>query len=140
MQNLSLEEFVAQFSPTMAVKLRDAALQPSLAALARVNVNGRYIVEAFTEVPPEWPFDTQSVYCKDVQTGEDDVKSKTMQAIDLVVNEGLTMYAAAQQMGISQAAVSRAFSRREDKVICPCCQQVVREGYTIDKKLLKPKK
>lgn len=112
-----------------------------MAALARVNVNGRYIAHAFTEVPSEWPLDVQSVYSKDVLTPEeDDVKSKTMQAIDLVLNDGLTQYAAAQQMGISAAAVNRAFARREDKVICPCCQQVVREGYVINKKLLKPKK
>jgi len=141
MIQLTLEEFVAQFPPTMAVKLREAALRPDVAALARVMVHGRFTAEAFTEVPTEWPFVTHSIYCKDVLTPEDDdVKSKTMQAIDLVLNEGLSQYAAAQQMGISQAAVSRAFSRREDKVICPCCQQVVREGYTIDKTVLKPKK
>jgi predicted DNA-binding protein (UPF0251 family)/predicted DNA-binding transcriptional regulator AlpA len=62
-----------------------------------------------------------------------DVKSKTMQALDLVLIEGLSQYAAAQKMGVSTAAVSRAFTRRKDKTLCPCCGQVLRKGYSIDK-------
>lgn len=64
------------------------------------------------------------------------MKSKTMQALDLV-KEGMSAYAAAKQLGISQTAISRALSRREDKEICPCCGQVVREGYSVDKAKLK---
>ena len=62
-----------------------------------------------------------------------DVKSKTMQALDLVLIEGLSQYAAAQKMGVTTAAVSRAFTRRKDKTLCPYCGQVLRKGYSIDK-------
>lgn len=58
-------------------------------------------------------------------------KSRTMKALDLVLQDGLTAYAAAKKVGISQSAVSRALSRREDKTICPCCGQVVREGFKV---------
>jgi predicted transcriptional regulator len=64
------------------------------------------------------------------------MKSKTMQALDLV-KEGMSAYAAAKQLGISQTAISRALSRREDKEICPCCGQVVREGFKVNKSILK---
>lgn len=58
-------------------------------------------------------------------------KSKTMQALDLVLIDGMTAYAAAKKVGINASAVSRALARREDKKICPCCGQVVREGFKV---------
>lgn len=67
----------------------------------------------------------------------DMTKSKTMQALDLVLKDGLTAYAAAKQVGINQSAVSRALARREDKDICPCCGQIVREGFRVNKAALK---
>lgn len=79
-------------------------------------------------------------YCRAVPepaTVEDMTKSKTMQALDLVLKDGLTAYAASKQVGISQSAISRALARREDKVICPCCLQVVREGFKVNKAVLK---
>jgi transposase-like protein len=50
-----------------------------------------------------------------------------MQAIDLVLDEGLTVYAAARQIGVNESAVHRAMDRRKDKEICPCCNQVIRQ-------------
>ena len=139
MKQLSLDDFVGQFPATMAAKLRETAQRPDVAALARVEADdGRFIAQAFTSVPKIWSQDVQSIYSLEVLTTEEaDVKSKTMQALDLVLNQGLSQYAAAARLGISTAAVSRAFSRREDKTLCPCCQQVVREGYAVDKTVLK---
>lgn len=64
-------------------------------------------------------------------------KSKTMKALDLVLIDGMTAYAAAKEVGINASAVSRALARREDKTICPCCGQVVREGFKVDRSVLK---
>lgn len=64
-------------------------------------------------------------------------KSRTMKALDLVLINGMTAYAAAKEVGINPSAVSRALARREDKTLCPCCRQVVREGFRIDKSVLK---
>ena len=58
-------------------------------------------------------------------------KSKTMQALDMVLIDGMTAYAAAKKVGINPSAVTRAIQRREDKKICPCCGQVVREGFKV---------
>ena len=139
MKQLSLDDFVGQFPATMAAKLRETAQRPDVAALARVEAsNGRFIAQAFNQVPKIWSQDVQSIYCLEVLTSEEnELKSKTMQALDLVINDGLSQYAAAAKLGISTAAVSRALSRREDKTLCPCCAQVVREGYAIDKTVLK---
>ena len=139
MKQLTLDEFITQFPPTLHDKLRETAQRPDVAALARVEGDdGRFIAQAFTQVPKIWSQDVQSIYCLEVLTSEEnELKSKTMQALDLVLNQGLSQYAAAAKLGISTAAVSRALSRREDKTLCPCCQQVVREGYAIDKTVFK---
>ena len=139
MNQLTLDDFIAQFPPTMAAKLRETAQRPDVAALARVEADdGRFTAQAFTSVPKIWSQEVQSIYCSEVLTTEEsELKSKTMQALDLVINEGLSQYAAAARVGISTAAVSRALSRREDKTLCPCCAQVVREGYAVDKTVLK---
>lgn len=63
-------------------------------------------------------------------------KSKTQGALELV-GKGATPYAAAQAMGISPSTVYRALGRRQDKDVCPCCGQVVREGFTINRAVLK---
>jgi hypothetical protein len=39
---------------------------------------------------------------------------------------------AAAAIGLDSAAVYRAIARRRGKQICPCCAQIVREGFTIE--------
>ena len=63
-------------------------------------------------------------------------KSKTQQALDLV-RQGETPYAAARQAGISPSVVYVAIKRQQDKTLCPCCGQVVREGFQINPDVLK---
>ena len=63
-------------------------------------------------------------------------KSKTQAALALV-EQGATPNAAANQVGISASAVYRAMGRREGKEVCPCCSQVVREGFSINHAVLK---
>ena len=58
-------------------------------------------------------------------------KSKTQQAIKLV-REGLTPYAAAQQLGIATSTLYVALKRQKNRAVCPCCKQIVREGFEID--------
>lgn len=58
-------------------------------------------------------------------------KSKTQAALDLI-DKGKTPYAAAQEMGIAPSTVYRALGRRQDKDVCPCCGQVVRDGFEIN--------
>jgi len=63
-------------------------------------------------------------------------KSKTQEALELI-QKGMAPYAAAQQVGISASAVYRALERRQDKELCPCCGQVVREGFAVNREVLK---
>lgn len=66
-------------------------------------------------------------------------KSKTQGALELI-EKGMTPYAAAQEVGISPSTVYRALGRRQDKTVCPCCGQVVREGFEINRAVLKERK
>jgi len=65
-------------------------------------------------------------------------KSKTQQALDLMQqNPGMTAYEAAAAVGVGNAAVYQALRRTKGKTVCPCCNQVVRDGFEIDLSALK---
>jgi len=49
----------------------------------------------------------------------------------LLSDKTLTPNAAAKATGISSAAVYKAVKARQGKTICPCCGQVVREGFAV---------
>lgn len=148
MKQLNLRDFLFQFQPGMQVKLQNYLAREDLNVFAAFEVSpGKLSVSAFSGFPAEWPNRTVSVYCKQglrlepeaPQTPEvedDMTQSKTMKALALI-EKGLTPYAAAQQVGVSRQAVYRAIARREDKDLCPCCGQVVREGFKIDKSIIK---
>lgn len=68
-------------------------------------------------------------------------KSRTQQALELVAG-GMTAYAAAEKVGITEQAVYAAKRRLEKarqagKETCPCCGQVVRTGFEINLEVLK---
>lgn len=66
------------------------------------------------------------------------VKSKTQQAIDLMKDDpSITAYQAAARVGVSEQAIYGAIRRTRDKQQCPCCGQVVRSGFEIDRSVLK---
>jgi hypothetical protein len=56
--------------------------------------------------------------------------SKTQQALLRVAN-GEKPPTIAKDLGISSAAIYAAMKKREGRVICPCCSQVVREGFAV---------
>lgn len=65
-------------------------------------------------------------------------KSKTQQALELLrKNPEMKPYQAAQVVGVGNAAVYQALGRIKGKELCPCCGQVVREGFEIDRSALK---
>jgi DNA-binding phage protein len=57
-------------------------------------------------------------------------QSKTMQALARVA-QGEKVATVAKDLGISQAAIYAAMKRRTGKEVCPCCGQVVREGFAV---------
>jgi len=64
------------------------------------------------------------------------VLSKTQQALRLVA-QGIQIKLAAQQAGIAESTLRMAIGRTKGKEQCPCCGQVVREGFEIDHSVLK---
>lgn len=62
--------------------------------------------------------------------------SKTQQAIKLVAR-GVAVKVAAEQSGIAESTLRVAIGRTKGKEQCPCCGQVVREGFEINKAALK---
>lgn len=66
--------------------------------------------------------------------------SKTQQALALMEAEGIGASEAARRVGIKAGTVLSAVMRMRGKDICPCCGQVVRAGFEIDRSVLKDQK
>ena len=64
------------------------------------------------------------------------VLSKTQKALRLV-SEGVAIKVAAVRSGIAESTLRMAIGRMKGKDICPCCGQVVREGFEVDHSVLK---
>lgn len=129
MQILDLEKFLYDlpWSDNVRAKLRVMADRDDLRYLVAYKTDDRVTCAAFT-AKPESLDNAVAIWSK---RGDDPTapaaKSRTMQAIDLVLDEGMTVYAAAKQIGVNESAVHRALGRRKDKQICPCCNQVIRQ-------------
>jgi hypothetical protein len=92
--------------------------------------DGRWKAQVWANNPGEW--DTENVYVVAEPESEIEVATgspfyRTDQALRLMQDKGWTAYRAAKFVGISQAAISRAVSRRRGKSICPACNQVLRK-------------
>ena len=109
------------WSDNVRHKLRVIADRDDVKHLVASYVDKKLTASVFTDTPEEWPLNAV-VWTKKPKIG----LSKTMQAIQLIDDEGFTAYAAAKRLGISAAAITRAQQRRADKEICPHCDQVIR--------------
>ena len=132
MKVLDFDKFLYDipWSDNVRHKLRVMADRDDLRYLVAWDNAGKVSCSAFTEKPSDWPDNTLAIWSK---RGDDprpsasnQTISKTMQAVALVLDEGLTVYAAAKQIGVNESAVHRALKRREGKPICECCGQVIR--------------
>lgn len=63
--------------------------------------------------------------------------SKTQLALALMESEGIGASEAARRVGIKAGTVLSAVMRMKGKPICPCCGQIVREGFEVDATVLK---
>lgn len=64
------------------------------------------------------------------------VLSRTQQALRLVT-QGMSVKVAAEKSGIAESTIRVAIGRTKGKEQCPCCGQIVREGFEIDHSVLK---
>ena len=114
------------WSDNVRHKLRVMADRDDIKHLVASYVDKKLTASVFTVTPDEWPLNAV-VWTKAPKAG----LSKTMQALQLIDDEGFTAYAAAKRLGISAAAITRAQQRRAGKQICACCGQVVSLGMTV---------
>lgn len=62
--------------------------------------------------------------------------SKTQLALRHL-EEGMAVKAAAEKAGVAESTLRMAMGRVKNRELCPCCRQVVREGFEIDHSVLK---
>jgi hypothetical protein len=113
------------WSDNVRHKLRVMADRDDIKHLVASYVDKKLTASVFTETPDEWPLNAV-VWTKAPKAG----LSKTMQALQLIDDEGFTAYAAAKRLGISAAAITRAQQRRVGKAVCTCCGQVIRSAVS----------
>lgn len=63
--------------------------------------------------------------------------SKTQQALALMTSEDIGASEAARRVGISPGTVLSAVMRMKGKDVCPCCGQIVRDGFEVNQDVLK---
>ncbi len=132
MKLLTLDQFLYDlaWSDNVRHKLRVMSDRDDLRYLVAWDNAGKVSCSAFTEKPNDWPDNAVAVWSKrgdDPRPGAvNDSLSKTMQAVALVLDEGLSVYAAAKQIDVNDSAVHRALKRRAGKPVCECCGQVIR--------------
>ena len=127
MKHQTLDEFLQTngWTSNLKNKLREASENPHTKYLVAWDNAGQISASAYTTKPDEWPETAVAVWSKEKDL-DPATKSRTMMAVDLVEKDSMTVYAAAKALGINQSAVHRAIKRREDKDVCPCCNQVIR--------------
>jgi len=127
MKHQTLDEFLRSngWSAGLTFKLAQTAENPDVKYLVAWDNAGQISASAYTAKPDEWPETALAVWSreKDLDPAS---KSRTMMAVDLVEKDSMSVYAAAKALGINQSAVHRAIKRREDKDVCPSCNQVIR--------------
>lgn len=133
----ALDDFLYElnWSDNMRHKLRVMADRDDVTHLVAYDLAGRLSASAYTSEPEKWPDTVWAVWHK--PSPAEDLKSRTQKAVDLVNKGDMTPHAAAKAMGLNASAVYRALQRAQNRKLCPCCGQVVREGFRVDRKALK---
>ena len=127
MKHQTLDEFlqINGWSENLKKKLRETSENPEVKYLVAWDNAGQLSASAYPTKPDEWPETAVAVWSREKDL-DPATKSRTMMAVDLVEKDSMSVYAAAKAIGVNQSAVHRAIKRREDKDVCPCCNQVIR--------------
>lgn len=130
MKLLDINEFLYDipWSENVRAKLHVVGDRDDVRYLVAWDNAGTPSCSAFTGKPDSWPDTAFAIWSKhgDDPRNAAQPLSKTMQAVSLVLDEGMSVYAAAKQVGVHESAVHRAIKRRQNKDICPHCNQVIR--------------
>lgn len=112
MHQVPLETLLALgWSESVRHRLADAAIDPGVACLIAIEADGRRSVRLFDVVPDPLPDDTVAYWAR----SERATRSRTAEAVLLVLRDGMTPYAAARQVGVKSQAVYRALRTRRSR-------------------------
>lgn len=112
MHQVPLETFLSLgWSESMRHRLADAAADRAVACLVAVEADGRRTVQRFEAVPVPLPAGTVAYWARSERAR----RSRTAEAVLLVLRDGLTPYAAAKQAGVKSQAVYRALRTRRSR-------------------------
>jgi hypothetical protein len=110
------------WSDNMRHKLRVMADRDDLRYLVAWDNAGQISCSAFTGKPDSWPDTAFAIWSKRGDDPNVPVVSKTMQALALVLDEGMTVYAAAKQVGVHESAKTSALTATKSSEIQVLCQ------------------
>lgn len=133
MKQVTLEQFFALpgISTGVLAKLINIHKQDDIVALSATDVgDSKLFVHAWNKIPKPWLAGTAFVYSKVPLHSHGPMKNtKTAQAMALV-EQGLTVYAAAKQVGVDHGSVYRAIAKAKQRGTCPHCGQILPPGFT----------
>lgn len=134
-QNELLSLFRRELHPQILAAL-DAPAVTGLSVYENPEGKRRAIPQRDQKLPPPTTDDgfvLVDVHWKPVL---DTSGSRTQDALKwLSEDPSRSVRAAAQRFSISRQAINNARASRKGKVICPCCNQVVREGFSINQEV-----
>lgn len=118
---MTLSEFMAlPWSDNVKAKLQEHVDAGDAVAFSARYVEGKLVPRVWAEAPDKWE--------EPIVVVLQGTASRTEQAIRLMQSMGWTAYRAAKEVGISQAAISRALNRRWARDRCPTCDQPVKKS------------
>jgi hypothetical protein len=109
MADVTFDVFLALgWSESMRHRLADLAIDPSVVCLTAIEAGGRLTVQRWDAVPDPLPAGTVAHWTRQ----DPSRRSRTAEAVLLVLRDGLTPYAAAKLAHVSSQAVYRALKGR----------------------------
>lgn len=99
------------WSESVRHRLADASVDPAVACIIAIEADGRRSARLLDAVPSPLPENTVAYWARPERTP----RSRTAEAVLLVLRDGLTPYAAARQSGVKSQAVYRALKTRRSR-------------------------
>lgn len=127
---LTEQEFIdLPWIPTIRQRIKELIDCSDFRVIVAIHQENKLKAIGFHEIPEQFPDETVGLFLlPDIRL---DNLSRTQKAIRLVKKKGYSVHKASKLVGVNHASVFRALKNRKDKEICPTCNQVVRDGFTL---------
>ena len=130
MRQVSLDEFLGLPWPArVRTAISRMAKREEILGVSASGPDSDLVATAWDSLPVRWPAGTSWVYLKgESKPDQEMAQTKTDRAIELV-NGGMSVYAAAKQVGVDHGSVYRAIKRAQERGTCPHCGQILPPGF-----------